>query len=183
MPLIKLIRHAEPSALWGTHPDPGLSPLGRAQAQALADALAGEAAWTLVTSPMARCRDTIAPLETAWSRPARVEPSVSEVPTPPPEPDGDSRVWLSRLLAGGWRAAGPDIGRWRDGVAAALLSLPDHSVVCTHFVAINAAVSLALGRDAVVTFRPGHASITTLRAAQGRLELVELGAEAAISLA
>jgi broad specificity phosphatase PhoE len=181
MPLIRLVRHAEPAALWGAHPDPGLSEKGRGQAAAVAGVLTGVDAPVLLTSPLARCRETAAPLEDALGRQAQVERAVAEVPTP----TGllDTRAWLTAVMGGTWHSAGPELRHWRDAVAATLMSLSHDAIIFSHFVAINAAVSVALGEDAVTVFKPGHASVTVLSASGGRLSVVALGDEAAIALA
>ena len=57
----------------------------------------------------------------------------------------------------------------------ALASVAQESVVCSHFIAINAVVGAALGRDDVVVFRPDHASITCVDVTQGRIRVVDLG--------
>ncbi len=52
------------------------------------------------------------------------------------------------------------------------------TAVFSHFVAINAVVSVLSGDDRVIGFRPDHTSITTLRLVEGGLRLVERGREA-----
>jgi broad specificity phosphatase PhoE len=181
--LIRLVRHAEPAALWGAHPDPGLSELGRAQARVTAERLLADMdpgknpGARLFTSPLARCRETAAPLEEALSARATLTPAVAEIPTPEGLPD--TRAWLTEVLGGDWQGAGATLRAWRDDLVATLVGLPDGAVVFTHFVAINVAVGAARGAEAVTSFRPGHASVTRLRVAEGRLSLVALGDEAA----
>jgi broad specificity phosphatase PhoE len=53
--------------------------------------------------------------------------------------------------------------------------------VCTHFVAINAIVGAALEQDAVYVFRPANTSITVIETSDGRLRLIEQGAEFRLS--
>jgi len=96
------------------------------------------------------------------------------------------REWLTAAMRGTWRElrdqAPPgsiDYLFWRRSVVDALLSLPHDCVICTHYIAINVAVGAARQRDEVLCFRPDHASVTMLDAAAGRLQLVELGREAA----
>lgn len=60
-----LIRHAEPDTEHGPRPDPPLSALGRAQADALAAWLAGEGLAAVYTSPLLRARETAGPLSPA----------------------------------------------------------------------------------------------------------------------
>lgn len=176
MPILRLIRHAEPGGAWGADPDPGLSALGASQAAACAAALA-PAGGALVSSPLRRCLETAAPL--AAMRGAarlRIEPAVAEIVAPDDAPD--RRAWLADLFAHGrWDTAGPVLGLWRDRVVAALLALPEDTVVFTHYVAINVAVGAALGRTRVAVCDPAHASVTVLEARDGRLRLLEAGAQ------
>jgi broad specificity phosphatase PhoE len=184
MPLIHLVRHAEPAALWGAHPDPGLSPLGHAQAVQVAQKLQHLKTVSIVSSPLARCQQTCAPFADLMGLVPRIEPAVAEIPLPD-SAKTDPRAWLQTAMAARWRepALGPDLARWRDGVAVALLSMVQETVVFTHFVAINAAVGVAQFDDHVTVFKPGHASITTLRAENGRLSVVSLGSETPVELA
>lgn len=178
MPLIHLVRHAEPAGSWGSHPDPGLSELGRAQARAVVRTLAGLSPRATVSSPLLRCQETAAPFAVVAGLAPRIEPRVAEISASPDDPDPRAR--LMALLEGTW--SGSELAGWRAGVGAALLELEHDTVVFSHFVAINAAVSLAMGADAVTVFKPGHASVTTLEAGPAGLRLVRLGDEAAIAL-
>jgi hypothetical protein len=64
-------------------------------------------------------------------------------------------------------------------VLAALCSLGADTIVVTHYIAINVAAGHALGDSRVTCFRPDHCSCTALDVANGKLVLIELGAEAA----
>jgi hypothetical protein len=56
-------------------------------------------------------------------------------------------------------------------------------VIFTHFIAINVAVGAAQGSDAVVCFRPDHASITKIEVSPaGAVRVLELGREAQTSV-
>ena len=182
MPILRLIRHAEPSATWGAHPDPGLSVLGHQQARQAALALAGLDHAALITSPLARCRETVAPTEAQWGRQARVEPRVAEIPVPAHVTD--HRAWLTGVMTGHWHDVhvGDDLRGWRQSIAETLLGLTEDTLIFSHFVAINAAVGVAQGADKVTVFSPGHASITILESDGRQLRVVELGNEAAIQL-
>jgi broad specificity phosphatase PhoE len=183
VPYIYLVRHAEPAALWGAHPDPGLSELGHSQAHAAAKYLAALGARSLVTSPLARCRETAMALEAMLGVQAMVNRAVAEIPVPPEVTD--HRTWLMSAMNGHWSDAhvGAALVTWRRGVAAALLELAEDTIIFSHFVAINAAVGVAMGSDKVTVFKPGHASITVLKVVDGALAIVELGQESAIHLA
>lgn len=180
MPRVILVRHAEPAAGWGDHEDPGLSELGAAQAARAAFVLNETGIRRLITSPLARCQETAQAYEKLTGVKARIETAVAEIPTP--KEVEDRRAWLGGVLAGKWSDVGPLLGRWKDGVGAVLLSLPEDTVVFSHFVAINAAVGLATNSETVVAFKPGHASRTELFSDGISLKLVSLGDEAPINL-
>lgn len=182
MAILRLVRHGEPASAWGDlgEPDPGLSVLGQAQAHAVARKLAGFGPSLVLTSPLMRCQETAGPLAAMWGCAPSVEPAVAEIPAW--APDKDRRAWLQSVLGQSWSEQEPRLVAWKDAVGAALLRLPEDAVVFSHFVAINVAVGAAMGSDLATVFRPGHASITTLESRNGRLHLIELGAEAPIEI-
>ena len=177
--MIYLIRHGEPSAGWGDHLDPGLSPLGQKQAEAAADALARAGAMRAITSPMARCRETARPFEKQRETHARIEPGVGEVRAPAGTSAADRPAWLQGVMGGTWADTGAAFANWRAGVLKAVEACPDDTAIFSHFVAINTLVGLLTGDDRVVVFKPGHCSITKLARRSGKLVVVELGSEAA----
>lgn len=183
MPKIYLVRHSEPAALWGAHPDPGLSALGQDQALAVSLRLAGLGAQNLITSPLARCRETALPTEAALGLTAVVNKAVAEIPVPPEVTD--HRTWLMAVMGGAWSDGHVEasLRKWRGHVGAALMAFPEDTIVFSHFVAINAAVSVAMGSDQVTVFKPGHASVTVLETDGQCLRVVDLGQESAIQLA
>jgi len=176
-----LIRHGAPEGAWGGDlADPGLSALGRAQARAAAGRLAGPL--LLVSSPMRRCRETAAPAEQTLGLQARIEPRVSEVQAP--AGTEDRRAWLAENFpwADGvgrrtWRTLSPGLHDWRAHVLAAAKTIDMDTAIFTHFIAINAIVGAALGREATIVCRPDHASITELAVEDGALRLIGLGVE------
>lgn len=175
MARLYLVRHGKAAASWGEEFDPGLDPLGHEQAAAMARRFAEPL--PLVVSPMRRARETAAALERAWGYPGRIEPVISEVPSPP----GDAaarRAWLDRLMAGRWADA-PALAGWRETLLRFLRGAAEDAVLVSHFIAINVAVGEALGDDRVVCFRPDYCSVTELEADGRTLRLVALGQEAA----
>lgn len=177
--LVTLVRHGEASAGWDGDADPGLSDLGRSQAERAADALRPLAGCDLVVSPLRRTRETALPVAEALGVAPRIEPLVGEVVAPARHASLDARgPWLRGFMSGGWDGADAELLAWRQGVLDALRSLPADAVVVTHFVAINVAVGAATGDDRVVSFRPAHCSRTVLRVGDGGSDVVSLGAEA-----
>ena len=158
--MIYLIRHGQAAASWGDHPDPGLSDLGRTQAENVAATLISEPIEQAFTSPMARCQETASFYGKASGRELVIEPKVTEIPTPA---DITDRVpWLRGLMSGEWSDAPDLVTQWRDSLFSTLAQMPDHSVVFTHFVAINAVVGALEGRSDVTVFRPNYCSITKI---------------------
>lgn len=185
MPTIYLVRHAKPAATWGEDPDPGLDELGHTQAQNTAQEIHGRTtALTILTSPLRRCRDTAVPLEQLWNRRAEMFPAVAEIPAPPLGL-AERHVWLQQAMAGTWSdmqrlapAQSPDFLAWRASVIEGVRQLREPAVIYTHFIAINVIVGAARNSDAVVCFRPDHASVTEIDTDAPSMRIVALGREA-----
>ena len=174
--MIYFVRHGEAAAGWGAHPDPGLSAKGKAQAEQVCIALRQNAIATILTSPMMRCQETAAPFAAASGLVAAIEPRVTEIPTPADV--ADRVTWLRDLMAGSWHAAPQMIQDWRQTLIDTVSAMPANTVVFSHFVAINALVGHAEGRDEVTVFRPDNCSITVFSPSETGLRLVSRGNEA-----
>lgn len=175
--MIFLIRHGEAASSWGQQADPGLSELGHKQAEAVGQTLLPHGFSSAIASPMARCQETSHPFARLSGLTVRTEPAVSEIPTP----DGleDRVAWLRGFMSGTWGEALPLLHDWRSDLIEAVESLPDNTVVFSHFVAINTVVGHLDGLQDVTVFRPGHCSVTRLERTSGQLTVVERGSEAA----
>jgi broad specificity phosphatase PhoE len=173
-----LVRHGEASAGWGDDPDPGLSAIGRQQAEAVAEVLGPLGPCDVVTSPLRRCRETAAPLAQRWGVEPRVVEAVSELPSPPRLPTAERPSWLLSLADRTWDAADPETRDWRDHLVSTVAALSRDTVVFTHFVAVNVIVGAALGDDRVFVARFGNCSRTVLEVVGGTITVVEQGAEA-----
>ena len=174
MPRLYLIRHGEPAAEWGAPGgDAPLSALGLAQAAHAAGALRALGVREAITSPLKRCRETAAAFEMEIGAPARVEPAVTEIPSPDV---ADRRAWLADVMTSRWSAL-PDLAPFRKTLLETLRAQRGDLAVFSHFVAINIAVGAAEGDDAVIVFKPAHASITILDVDADALRVVERGAE------
>ena len=178
MSRIYLIRHGRAAADWGSHVDPGLDDVGRAQAEAMAGELAPKGPLPLIASPLRRTRETAAALERRWQIGARIEPRVGEIPSPVEDLAGRAE-WLRGIMQRRWPELEEPLQRWREAVIEALRALSEDTIVVSHYVAINVAVANALGDPRVTCFRPDHCSCTVLDVVDRRLVLIELGAQAA----
>jgi broad specificity phosphatase PhoE len=173
-----LVRHGQAGGQWSTELDPGLSLLGRVQAEKAAAVLSTEGSpVSLITSPSRRARETAAPLEQAWDAVARVDRDVGEIVCPPMDLSGRG-PWLDQVMSSPWERLDADLRRWRQRVVDGLCRLEADAVVFTHFIAINVAVGVAIADDRVVCFSPDNASRTVLDLSDGALRLVSLGSEA-----
>lgn len=176
MPRLYLIRHGEPSSTWGqVDPDPGLTDLGRAQAETAGERLAKTPPKRIVSSPLKRARETATPLARAMKLEPAIAEAVAEIPTPGGILFEKRADWLRQFMAGEWSAGDAQLQAWRNGVVAYLTTLPDDTAIFSHFVAINVALGAAIGDDRVVCFKPAHASITVLETKGRAISLVELG--------
>ena len=83
--------------------DPGLGELGRAQAEQVAAELAALGPLPIISSPLARARETAEPLARLWKCEAAIETAVSEVPSSSRNLD-ERAQWLGKFLASSWRS-------------------------------------------------------------------------------
>lgn len=176
-----LIRHGEPEAAWGgAVDDPGLSETGQAQAAGAAQALSALGPLGIISSPMRRCRETAAPYERERATDAAIEARVSEVVAPTGVQD--RRAWLREnfpwdagIARRRWGEVDPALREWRDSVVECVLAVKQDTAVFSHFIAINALVSVAMRSDETIVCVPGYASITQLEIRNGALQLRRLG--------
>jgi broad specificity phosphatase PhoE len=173
---IRLVRHGRAAAGWDTDLDPDLDEVGRAQAEAVAEALPPAA--TIVTSPLLRCRSTAERFADRTGLEPVVEPAVAEIPSPEGVDIADRVDWLRAAMVGTWESLGERYTAYRDQVVAVVRSLPPDTVVFSHFVAINAVIGACLGDDRLVIRSLDNCSVTTVLVEGDRLTLVEGGHEA-----
>ena len=177
MPRIYLVRHGEADGTFGAHRDPGLSELGREQAEAAAEALADKGPMAVFSSPLLRAQETAAPLARRWGVPVTIDERVREVPSPT-EDLGGRAEWLREFMRGTWDEAPQSQARWREGVLAALRECAEPAVFFTHFIPINAVVGVAKDLDRIVNFWPDNASITVVEVTTHAITILDLGREA-----
>ena len=172
-----LIRHGEPSATWcdAANADPGLTDLGRKQAQDAADRLRLFTPKQIVSSPLRRAYETSQPLAQMLMLKPIVAPEVAEIPTPPGMSLADRGDWLRAVMSRNWSGLDAPLRRWREDMLTYLTKLQADTAIYSHFVAINVALGASIGDDRVVCFKPAHASITILETKGRVISLVELG--------
>ncbi len=177
MSTLYLVRHGQAAAGFGAHLDPGLSAVGRRQAEATAERLAPRGPLSLYSSPLARARETAAPLALRWNRTPVIERRVSELPSPTRDLAERAR-WVREVMQECWSDLDAELQAWRDALLGCVAGFGADCVVFSHFIAINAVVGAAIGDARVVVFHPDHASVTTVSTRAGGLDVVALGREA-----
>jgi broad specificity phosphatase PhoE len=181
MPLIYLVRHGLIAEASPDPDDPVLGAEGLEQANAVARQLQARlpAPLGILSSPLQRCRQTAQPLAALWQAQPRIEPRVSEVPSPPGTP---REPWLKQALVASWpelerQDRSGQLAAWRQGVREAVLACREDTVIFSHYVPINSIVGLATRQNQVRCFRPDNASVTVVETGDGAIRLIELGHE------
>ncbi len=177
MAVVRLVRHGHAAAGFSADHDPGLDDLGRAQADAMAAALAPLGPLPIVVSPLRRTRETAEALERLWATTAVVDDRVAEIPSPTDDLQARG-TWLRGAMAGTWADLGPACEAWRDELVDRVRAFTVDTVVVTHFIAINAVVGQVRGDDRVMSAAIDNCSVTTLESGPTGLALVEIGATA-----
>ena len=147
-----LIRHAEPDTASGPRPDPPLSALGRAQAEALGVWLAGESPAAVYTSPLRRARETAGylpgPAAAVVDGLTEIGGAGEYVAVEVLKRRGDPRY--AALIAGDLAVYGTDVAAFRAGVVDAVDRIVDAHpgetvAVVSHAGVINAYLGTRLG--------------------------------------
>jgi broad specificity phosphatase PhoE len=172
-----LVRHGEAAASWGESPDPGLSELGRQQAEDAAALLTRQVCddTLLWSSPLRRAVETAGPLARLLRLSVHEDEAYREIPAPVPL--AQRQAWLRHFMQQQWHEQGEDLVAWRTATLQHLLALQQPAVVFTHFLVINAVVGHVLNRVETLCFWPANGSITRFRHRDTGLELITLGEE------
>jgi broad specificity phosphatase PhoE len=172
-----LVRHGEAAANWGEASDPGLSDLGRQQAEEVADRLKqhiqGDS--QLLSSPLRRAVETAGPLARILRKAVLEDEAFREIPSPVPLMQ--RQAWLRQFMQQRWCDQGEGLVSWRTAALQHLLDLKCPAVVFTHFLVINAVVGQVLDRPETLCFWPANGSVTSFRHNGAGLELLALGEE------
>jgi broad specificity phosphatase PhoE len=117
-----------------------------------------------------------------WKSDVAIESRVGEIPSPDGVALEDRGTWLREIMAGTWTQASERSGthyvNYRDAIAACVASCKTDTVIFSHFVAINAVIGAAQGRDEVLIASLDNCSVTTFDITGGRLTVLEIGGEA-----
>ena len=179
MPTIVMVRHGRAAAGFGSHRDPGLDDVGRAQAEAAAEELVArfEKPVPIYSSPLMRAQETAAALARRWGSEVILEPRVAEIPSPTEDLRERAR-WLQGVMAGKWTDLPEELIRWRQELIDCVLGFETDAVVFCHFIAINVVVGAATGAEGLIVFRPDNGSVTDVGSNARNFESINLGTKA-----
>ena len=181
MAIVRLVRHGQASAGWGTDPDPDLDDVGGSQANNVADLLqthVGDTPIEVWTSPLLRCQSTARPFVEAQSADVLIVDAVREIPSPRNISANERIEWLRGAMEGTWSELGGEFLSYRDNLIDVMRSVLHDTVVFSHFIAINAIIGACLGDDRLVIRHLDNTSVTTIDVTDGALTLIEGGNEA-----
>ncbi|MCY3885364.1 MAG: histidine phosphatase family protein [Gammaproteobacteria bacterium] len=175
---IYFVRHGEASATFADHQDPGLSELGRTQAEQTARKLNKLGPLPVLSSPLLRTQETARCLTNLWNTTLKIDARFSEIPTPASLEFAERSSWLNKIMNGSWMDLTNELQSWRNTMIDATLKFQGDCVVYSHFVAINVVVGAASGLSELISFRPTNASITCVSNTNNTLSVVYKGLEA-----
>tara|TARA_B100000989_G_scaffold39876_1_gene25306 strand:- start:104 stop:661 length:558 start_codon:yes stop_codon:yes gene_type:complete len=177
---IILIRHGEAASSWEESADPGLSDLGKAQAEACSNELLklkNIRTYSLISSPLTRAKETSEPLSKEINVPVSINPLFAEIPSPGINLS-ERKEWLQKIFKMKLSDLETPQKKWKDAIITELENLDKPTIIFSHFMVINIIVSYLKKSDLIVNFYPDNCSITNLsRDSKGRIELLNLGSE------
>lgn len=175
---IYLVRHGEAAAGWDENPDPSLSSIGEFEAQGVSEKLLNirKPVSRILSSPLARARETAAPLVNATLLPLEIDSAYRELPSAVPL--AERRLWLKGLMDQRWSTQDALLKEWRSNILESLLLLSGQVAVFTHFMVLNVVVGYLRDSDDILSFRPANGSITVVTRSNNRLSIGQLGEEA-----
>ena len=177
---IILIRHGEAASSWEKSADPGLSDLGKAQAEECSNELLKLKdinSFRLVSSPLSRAKETSKPLSKKINIPVSINPIFAEIPSPGINLS-ERKEWLQKIFKMKLSDLETPQKKWKDAIVAEIENLNYPTIIFSHFMVINIIVSYLKKSDLVVSFYPDNCSITNLsKNSKGEIELINLGFE------
>ena len=177
---IILIRHGEAASSWEKSTDPGLSDLGKAQAEECSNELLkikNINSYSLISSPLTRAKKTSEPLSKKINIPVSINPLFAEIPSPGINLS-ERKEWLQKIFRMKLSDLETPQKKWKDAIIAELENINTPTIIFSHFMVINIIVSYLKKSDFIVNFYPDNCSITNLsKNGKGEIELINLGSE------
>ena len=177
---IILIRHGEAASSWEKSADPGLSDLGKAQAEECSNELfklKNISSYNLISSPLTRAKETSEPFSKKINIPISINPLFAEIPSPGINLS-ERKEWLQKIFKMKLSDLGTPQKKWKDAIISEIKNFNNSTIIFSHFMVINIIVSYLKKSDFVVSFYPDNCSMTNLsKNNKGEIELISLGSE------
>ena len=176
---IILIRHGEASASWERSTDPGLSDLGKNQAEECANILLkikNIESFELISSPLSRAKETGEALSKKLNNKIIINPLFAEIPSPGINLQ-DRKTWLQDIFSKNLIDLETPQKKWYQKIISELKEIKKPSIVFSHFMVINIIVSHLTNNKEIVSFYPDNCSITKIEKENGEIKLINLGSQ------
>ena len=176
---IILIRHGEASASWEESTDPGLSDLGRIQAEECANLLLklnNIDSFELISSPLLRAMETGKPLSDKLGKSILSKSLFAEIPSPGISLK-ERKTWLRAIFDKNLTDLDSPQKNWYKEIINELGKISKPTIIFSHFMVINIIVSHLSKSKKIVSFYPDNCSITKLKKTSDEIELINLGIE------
>ena len=176
---IILVRHGEASASWQESTDPGLSELGKRQAEECANLLLhinGIDKYELISSPLKRAIETGSKLKEKLKGNLDISSSFAEIPSPGISLE-DRQAWLREIFNKKISDLKKPQAEWRKNIIDKICQIENPTVIFSHFMVINTIVGYVKKDESIVCFYPDNCSITKLNKSEDEIYLTNLGNE------
>ena len=172
---IILVRHGEASAAWSVHPDPGLSKLGRLQAENIGKSLIDQIPlYQLISSPKKRAVETMELINQEKKYSFKLDHRFIEIPSDNIASEV-KKDWLMSIFEAPIAKLPERIKDWRDDLIAWIDDTDGNFIVTTHYMVINALISYLTSSESISYFHPDYASRTEIFLKNGELTKLILG--------
>jgi broad specificity phosphatase PhoE len=172
---IILVRHGEASASWSAHPDPGLSELGRLQAEKTGKSLIDQMhLYQLVSSPKKRAVETMELIRQEKNYSFELDDRFIEIPSENVASKA-KKDWLITIFKAPIAELPGAIKNWRDNLITWIDNANGNFIVTTHYMVINALISYLANSKSISYFHPDYASRTEIFLKNGELTKLILG--------
>ena len=115
------------------------------------------------------------PLSERFGQAVAIDERFREIPSPVPL--AERQDWLRGFMRQQWVEQPEGLHSWRNGLIDAVENLPQSTIVCTHFLVINALVGWYTQREETLVFWPDNASVTVLERNASKIRVRSLGHE------
>ena len=176
---IILIRHGEASASWEESTDPGLSDLGKNQAEECANLLLklnNIDSFELISSPLSRAMETGKPLSDKLGKSIITKSLFAEIPSPGINLK-ERKTWLQAIFDKNLTDLDSPQNNWYKEIINELGKISKPTIIFSHFMVINIIVSHLSKSKKIVSFYPDNCSITKLEKRNEEIKLINLGTQ------